>query len=508
RRWIDRGVELGVASLDLAGGAAMEDFDGDGLLDLVSSTSDPCDHLKAFRNDGHGGFEDVTAAWGLDEQLGGLNLVHADYDGDGQRDLLVLRGAWLFEDGRIRPSLLRNRLAEEGRFVDVTEAVGLAASPAPTQTAAFADYDGDGDLDLYVGHEALAPDLYPSRLYRNDGERFTDVTESAGVANLRFAKGVAWGDYDGDGDPDLYVSNFGPNRLYRNEGDGTFTDVAEQAGVTEPKGNSFATWFFDFDQDGDEDLLVADYNGPGVKVAAWLFGVPVEDGQPLVYRNDGGRFTEVSRAMGLDEPMLPMGSSFGDFDNDGYPDLYIGTGDPEFESQFPNMALRNDGGRRWVDVTADLGLGHLQKGHAVAFGDVDGDGDQDIFEQLGGFYPGDAFGNALFENPGPAPGSPRPHWLTLRLEGVKANRDAFGARVEVRVRRTDGSLRSVFATVGFGSSFGGNSQQLELGLGTDARAVDGIIVRWPGSGTVQELPGPAMDAVYRLREGAQVSRWP
>jgi hypothetical protein len=502
-RWVDRAPELGINALDLAGGAVMEDLDGDGLLDLVTSTSDPCDHLKAFRNDGRGGFEDVTVAWGLDEQLGGLNLVQADYDGDGAVDLLVLRGAWLFEQGRIRNSLLRNRVRETGRFEDVTRSVGLAEPSAPTQTAGWADYDGDGDLDLYVGNEALEPNLYSSRLWRNDGATFTDVTEAAGVANRRFAKGVTWGDYDDDGDPDLYVSNFGPNRLYENRGDGTFEDVAATAGVLQPEGNSFASWFFDYDNDGDLDLLVADYNGPGIKVAAHFFGVPVPDGQPLLYRNDGGRFTEVSRSVGIEQPMLPMGSNYGDVDNDGWPDFYIGTGDPEFESQFPNILLRNIGGR-FEDVTYSTGLGHVQKGHSVAFGDVDNDGDQDLFEQLGGFYPGDAFGNALFENPGRGDSLSGGHWVTLRLEGKKANRYAVGARVEAWVRSRDGSARSIHALVGTGSSFGGNSLQLELGLGADAVAVEELIVRWPGSGTVQELEVPALDRFYRLVEGEEL----
>jgi len=149
--WTDRASELGINVFDLAGGAIMDDFDGDGFLDLITSTSDYCRSLRAFRNDGSGGFQDVTAAWGLDNQLGGLNLMHADFDNDGQLDLLVLRGAWLGEFGRIRNSLLRNELGTQGgRFVDVTKSAGLADPAYPTQTAAWADYDGDGDLDLYV----------------------------------------------------------------------------------------------------------------------------------------------------------------------------------------------------------------------------------------------------------------------------------------------------------------------------------------------------------------------
>ena len=281
-RWRDRGRDLGVAAVDLAGGAILDDFDGDGFLDLVSSTADPCDSLKAFRGDGEGGFEDVTRPWGLDVQLGGLNLIHGDMDGDGALDLLVLRGAWMFEHGKVRNSLLRNEISAGRGFRDVTRESGLGHEAEPTQTAAWADYDGDGDLDLYIGNEAQPPRLAPSRLYRNDGRgSFEDVTEPAGVANLRFAKAVTWGDYDDDGDPDLYVSNIGPNRLYRNGGDGTFEDVAPELGVTEPETKSFASWFFDFDNDGDLDLFVADYNGPLSRVVGPYFGQSFEEGQPL-----------------------------------------------------------------------------------------------------------------------------------------------------------------------------------------------------------------------------------
>ncbi len=496
-RWRDRAPELGLAVVDLAGGAVMEDFDGDGLLDLVSTTWDPCGGMKAFRNDGRGGFEDVSRAWGLDEQLGGLNLVHADFDGDRRPDLLVLRGAWMGGRGAIRNSLLRNGLGSEGgRFADVTRSAGMASPAAPTQTAAWADYDGDGDLDLYVGNEDPDGSTHPSQLFDNRGDgTFVDVAERAGVANHRFAKAVAWGDYDGDGDPDLYVSNIGPNRLYRNDGDGTFTDVAEELGVTEPTGRSFAAWFFDPDNDGDLDLFVADYESPVPAVSAHYFALPpLVDNRPRLYRNDGGRFTDVSRDSGMARPMLPMGANYGDLDNDGGPDIYLGTGEPGYETVMPNVMFRHEGGLAWADVTFAGGFGHLQKGHGVAFGDVDNDGDQDLFHQLGGFFPGDAYANALFENPGPAGA-----WIALRLEGKKANPMGLGARIEVRVRDGETS-RSVHALAGSGGSFGGSSLQQEIGLGR-IDAIEEVVIRWPGSGTVQRFAAPAANRFYRAIEG-------
>jgi hypothetical protein len=496
-RWPDRAIMLDVAAFDLAGAAIMDDFDGDGLLDLVSSTSDHCKTLRAFRNDGRGGFEEVTAAWGLDSQMGGLNMVHADYDNDGRLDLLVLRGAWLHEFGSIRNSLLRNELGgPRNRFVDVTVSAGMGLVASPTQNAVWADYDSDGDLDLFIGNESQTERPHPSRLYRNNGDgTFTDVAITAGVTNDRFAKASAWGDYDDDGDPDLYVSNHGPNRLYRNDGDGTFTDVAQELSVTEPRVRSFADWFFDYDNDGDLDLFVADYVVEPALVAVSYFNIDVNRGHPRIYRNDGGRFTDASGQLGLTRPLLPMGANYGDLDNDGWLDFYLGTGDPSYESVMPNVMYRNVGGRRFEDVTYSGGFGHLQKGHGVAFGDLDNDGDQDLFHQLGGFYPGDAFANVLFENPGTDAA-----WVTLRLEGRRANRFGVGARIEVRIREADGKRRSVHVLAGSGGSFGGSSMQQEIGLGR-AEAIEAIVVRWPGSGTEQTFSDVSPNRVYDLIEG-------
>jgi len=497
--WRDRAPELGIATVDLAGGAVMDDFDGDGQLDLVSSSWDPCTPLTAFRNDGRGGFEPVAERWGLSAQLGGLNVVHGDYDNDGDLDLLVLRGAWLRAEGTIRNSLLRNDLVTAGRFVDTTEAAGLAWPAYPTQTAGWADYDGDGDLDLYVGNEATKVGDYPSQLFRNRGDgTFEDVARQAGVTNDRYSKSVAWGDYDDDGDLDLYVSNFGPNRLYRNDGDGHFTDVAPQLGLTEPERESFAAWFFDFDNDGDLDLFVADYREQAAQVSASYFGLTFDEGQPLLYRNDGkGGFEEVSRQVGLVRPVMPMGANFGDLDNDGWLDIYLGTGEPDLASLQPNVMLHNVGGRL-EDVTMSGGFGQLQKGHGVAFGDLDNDGDQDIFHQLGGFFAADAFGNALFENPGEGVGS----WVTLRLEGRKANRFGVGARLELDVPGANGEPRTIYLQAGSGGSFGASSLQQEIGLGPGVERILELRIRWPGSGTRQVFRDVEAGHVYRLVEGA------
>jgi hypothetical protein len=505
-RWVDVAPELGVNPFDLAGGAVVDDFDGDGMLDVISSSWHPCEPMKAFRNNGAGGFEEMTEAWGLDGQLGGLNLMHADYDNDGMLDLLVLRGGWMGRDGQIRNSLLRNDLRREsGRFVDATSVAGLAYPAYPTQAAAWADYDGDGDLDLYFGNEASESTLmsygrtgapYPSQLFRNNGNgTFNDVARAAGVANHRYAKGVAWGDYDNDGRPDLYVSNFGLNRLYRNRGDGTFVDVAPELGATAPEQASFATWFFDWDNDGDLDIFVNDYGTPVHQISSWFFGSRPEGGRPVLHRNDGDHFTSLSTEIGLERPLLPMGANFGDLDNDGYNDVYLGTGVPDFDAIMPNAMYRNRAGEAFDEVTFAGGFGHLQKGHGVAFGDLDNDGDQDLYHQLGGAYPFDGFGNALFENPGNENA-----WIVLRLVGGDANRWAVGGRIEVRARTAEGA-RSIHALVGSGGSFGGSSLQQEIGLGA-AESIESILIRWPGSDLRQLFEGPiAINNFYQAVEG-------
>lgn len=534
-RWRNIAPALGIDAFDLAGGAVMDDFDGDGLLDVITSTQDPCSGMKAFRNDGEGGFEDVSQAWNLHGQVGGLNLVHADYDGDGQLDLLVLRGAWMGSEGQIRNSLLRNDIAGSGRFIDVTHDAGVADPARPTQTAAWADYDGDGDLDLYVANETrlripytsllfidvlpmamLMPQTdphvgldfaslfrmfhneelsYPSQLFRNNGDgTFTDVAEQAGVTNMGFSKGCSWGDYDNDGDPDLFISNIGPNRLYGNNGDGTFTDLAAELGVVEPALASFATWFFDYDNDGDLDLFVADYSvAPDVVTASYL-GAESTLSHAVLYRNDGGTFEDVSEAAGLTRPLLPMGANYGDIDNDGWLDIYLGTGTPDLDVLMPSVLLRNDAKGGYEDLSLATGMAHLQKGHGIAFGDLDNDGDQDVLAQMGGAYPSDAFGNALFENP-----TEGQSWITLRLEGKAANRFGVGARVELRVRERDG-VRQIHGLVGSGGSFGSSSMQQELGLG-NADGIESVTVRWPGSGLVQTFDEVQMNRILRIVEG-------
>jgi len=499
----DLAGRLGLAVTALSGGVAMEDFDRDGRLDLITSSWGLRDPLRYFANNGDGSFTDRSLDSGLEGQLGGLNLVHADYDNDGYADLFVLRGAWLGEHGRHPNTLLHNR--GDGSFEDVTESAGLL-DYLPSQTAAWADYDGDGHLDLFVGNESRGALEAPCRLFRGNGDgTFSDVAPAVGLDIVGFVKGATWGDYDNDGRPDLYLSRLDePNLLFHNDGPGSdggwaFTESAAKAGVAAPL-KSFPTWFWDFDNDGWLDLLVAGYSGFSgasvAQVAADYLGLPVEAPRSRLYRNRGdGSFEDITRRAGFDDVLLAMGANFGDIDNDGWLDAYIGTGEPSFATLVPNRMYRNDSGRRLNDVTTAGRFGHLQKGHAIAFGDIDNDGDQDLYSVLGGAYSGDVYPNALLVNPGNGNG-----WLTLILEGTTSNRGAIGARVRV-VIADDAGERTLHRVVGTGGSFGSSSLQLEIGLGT-ATAIRRVEVDWPAPGPTETFSALAPNATFRLREGA------
>ncbi|HEX6882816.1 MAG TPA: CRTAC1 family protein [Planctomycetota bacterium] len=497
----DVATAIGVVDSTLAGGVALEDFDGDGWLDLLTSTCDPRGSARYWRSRGDGTYEDRTASSGLSDQLGGLNLITGDYDEDGDQDALILRGAWLLDHGRIRNSLLRNDGGE--RFEDVTRAVGLAEPAWPTQAGVFGDLDGDGTLDLYVGNESRreiedeeGKGDYPSQLFIGRDGGFVDEARARGVTNDRYAKGVAVGDADDDGDLDLYVSNIGFNRLYQNDGRGHFTDVAVTAGVLEPSGRSFACWFFDYDQDGRLDLWVNGYFASIGDLAAEALFLPHKGVAPCLYRNlGGGRFADVAREAGLDHPWLTMGANFGDGDGDGWLDVYLGTGDPLLSSLMPNVYLRNVGGRSFVNETGPSGLGHLQKGHGIGFADLDGDGDEDIVHKMGGFVPVDHFPTAVFENRSP----PGARWLELSLVGTRTNRDAVGARVTLQLVTAEGP-RTLHRAIGSGSSFGGSPHRLHVGLGA-AERIERLEVHWPNGGGVQVFAGVPLDAWVRVTEG-------
>ena len=482
-RFDDVAGEVGLKEIGRAGGAVIEDFDGDGRLDIFVSSTDVCASARFYHNAGGGTFEDRTRPAGLAEQLGGINAIHTDYNNDGRIDLFVMRGGWEYA---MRNSLLRND--GRGTFTDVTSAAGLTSALHRTHSAAWADFDNDGWLDVFVAHEETR-----AALFRNNRDgTFTDVAERAGVRRSAFSKGAVWGDYDNDGDPDLYVSNYGePNFFYVNSGDGTFTERAGELGIDRPI-MSFPTWFFDYDNDGWLDLFVASFVPSVVEVVRHYLDLPPRAETFRLYRNDRrGGFEDVTSTAGLSRVAPSMGANFGDLDNDGFLDMYVGTGAPSYAALVPNLMFRNNAGRRFADVTTATGTGHLQKGHGVAWADLDEDGDLDIYANIGGFLPGDVYSRALFRNPGSGNA-----WIRVRLEGVKSNRPGIGAKI--RMTLPDGSLR--YREVNGGGSFGASPLEQHIGLGKADR-IARLEIEWPASGAKQAFSDVAANQRIVVREG-------
>jgi hypothetical protein len=498
----DVSAGLGLDVDSLAGGVIVDDFDNDGLYDIVASSWGLTTPLRFFHNQGDGTFVERTSEAGLVGEVAGFNLQQTDYNNDGLLDIWVLRGGWQGKAGRMPSSLLRNN--GDGTFTDVTEEAGLLRFH-PTQTSRWFDYDGDGWLDLFIGNESTDPsDPDWCELYHNNHDgTFTECARACGINVAAFVKGIACADYDNDGRPDLYLSiRGGPNILLHNDGPTAsgqwhFSDVTARSGPVDQPIWSFATFFFDYDNDGWEDLLTFGYqlpNGVG-DVAADYLGLPNPGARPkLLHNNHDGTFTDVTEAAHLNRICHTMGHNYGDLDNDGWLDFYCGTGDPDLGVLLPNRMFRNAEGKFFQEVTTATGTGHIQKGHAVAFADLDDDGYQDIYIVMGGAYYGDRARNALFLNPGNTN-----HWLKLKLVGVKANRPAIGARIQVTVTTPSGR-RDLFRTVSSGGSFGSNPLRQEIGL-ADATAITAVNIRWPGSETRQTVTGLALDHSYLIREG-------
>jgi tetratricopeptide (TPR) repeat protein len=485
-RFKDIAHAAGLDAFVSAGGLVVDDFENNGLLDVVVSSEDVCEPMRYFHNNSDGTFSDRSAQAGLDDQLGGLNIVAGDYNNDGCIDLLVLRGGWEFP---MRKSLLRNNC--NGTFTDVTDASGLGNTVTQTQSAVWADLDNDGNLDLFIANENS-----PAQLFRNRGDgTFEDISHAARIDRTAFSKAVTAADYDNDGFVDFYVSNFnGANFFYRNSGDRTFTEIAAQAGVREPL-FSFSSWFFDYDNDGWPDLLVTDYPWSVDDEMRSYLHQPARSETMKLYRNlHNGAFEDVTAKVGLDRVFMPMGTNFGDVDNDGFLDMYLGMGNPSLGSLTPHELLRNDAGKRFVDITASSGTGEIHKGHGIAFADLRRNGQEDIVSEDGGAVPAEKHTLRLFQNPGNGN-----DWINVRLLGVKSNRTAVGAKIQVSVQNAGGVMRSIWRTVGETSSFGGNPTEQHIGLGPKAKIVS-LDVFWPASGTHQHFSQIDKNAFIQIKE--------
>ncbi len=475
-RFEEVSAEVGIERWSRGRGSAWADFDGDGDLDLLSlGIRDPhALYRNRLREDGRAVFEPAAAETGLLDSRGGWSGLFFDFDRDGDPDLHVTRDGW---DGRDGNSFYRN---EGGAFREVTAAVGLAG-PLDAFTAAAADVNRDGWLDLYVANGVGTPGGSPNRLFLGAPGGFVERGEAFGVADHGRSVGSAFGDYDQDGWPDLLVANFfGGPELYRNLNGAGFENVTAAAGLEAPV-EAFVGFFFDTDNDGWLDIFVVGFT-PDMETAlqSQVEGRAVHEGSRLaLYRNDrDGTFTDVTEAAGLSWNLGAMAAAFGDVDNDGWLDLFIGAGAPPMERLEPNRLFRNLGDGTFADVSEAAGLADLGKGHGAAFADYDEDGDLDLFVPIGGAFPGDRQRSALYRNDA-AQQPAANHWLQLRLHASTLHPDAAGAQVRLRVTAEDDAavqLRELAIGGGFGIT---PSPILQFGLGPHAAAAE-ISIRWPG----------------------------
>ncbi|MDO6430320.1 CRTAC1 family protein [Flavitalea sp. BT771] len=491
----------------IAGGSIVDDFNNDGYPDIVLSSWSLTEPMRYYRNNANGTFTDVSDSSGLGYLTGGLNIVQTDYNNDGYKDIFVLRGGWKGKFGKNPNSLLRNN--GDGTFTDVTKESGLL-SFHPSQTAVWADLNNDGWLDVFIGNETTPhEEAHPCQLFINNRNgTFTEMAAKAGCAITLFVKGVTAGDYDNDGLTDIFLSTLNGNKiLLRNESDKNgvikFRDVSEQAGLTHNMTRTFPTWFWDYDNDGWLDILVCGYEftqSLSYYAAAEAIQLPIGNaGKVFLFRNKhDGTFEEVSAKAGLNSTAFAMGANFGDIDNDGYLDFYLGTGNPQLKSAVPNKLFKNIGGERFLDVTTSARVGNLQKGHGVSFADLDNDGDEDIYIKMGGAYTGDAFENALYLNPG----QPDNHWVNLLLQGTLSNKAAIGARIKLTFRE-HGKERAVFRDVNSGGSFGSNPLRQHIGIGA-ATTIEQVEISWPVTGKTQVFRNLPIDRNVKIVEGDSV----
>ena len=500
-RYNDVAHQAGVAFNSLSGGVCFEDFDLDGYPDIITSGWQLYERIAYFHNNGDGTFSDWSKKSGLGKLPGGLNMLHGDYNNDGLSDVLVLRGGWFMGMGCLPNSLLRNN--GDGTFEDVTYDAGLLGLH-PTQNARMEDFNNDGWLDIFIGNESSKSSKHhPCELYISNGDgTFTDRADEAGVDLEVYAKGSASADYDNDGDVDLFISdNEGSNILLKNmltETDElTFEDVTESADISGPYG-SFPCWFFDYNNDGLEDIFVASFHRNLKGFADYFLGNKQAVEYPALYRNNGdGTFTDVVAEAGLQYPLIAMGSNYGDINNDGWLDMYLGTGFPDYRALIPNMVYENNGNGGFYDVTTAGGFGHLQKGHGVAFADVDMDGDQDIYAVMGGALQGDFFWNVLYDNPTSAT-----NYLSIALKGDETNSKGVGAKAVITVTNSAGKVRSIYRKMTTGGSFGSSELRIHAGLGSDVVRVDLKII-WPVSGTTQEWTNVPFNSRILVEENAK-----
>ena len=485
----DIAARIGLDKTSAGRGIAVFDYDNDGYLDiLIAAAHGGC---NLYHNNGDGTFTDVSISSGLDTCVNGFAVTVGDYNNDGFADVFVTRLGFYGGEGQ----LFRNN--GNGTFTDVTKAAGVNVW-GPAFTACWVDYDRDGRLDLFIANNlgGLFEQKTPNRLFHNNGDgTFTDVAAQAGLDTPWPTIGAAWGDYDDDGFPDLFVSNsMGRSQLFHNNGNGTFTDVSAAAGVDEPSFGSPAFWW-DFDNDGWLDIAQFSWSDHEDVIHTMEHGEGPADGNPMrVYRNNrDGTFRLVSQEIGLNGCWGTMSGNAGDFNNDGRLDLVLGNGSPKMDRLEPLVVMENQGGT-FRNVTFAAGFPFLGKSHGVNMADLFGDGRLSILVGAGGAYPGDLLTMNVY-CPTEVPGN----YLNVRLKGVTSNRSAIGARVTLDAPELAPQMREVSG----GSNFGCLPFEQHFGLGT-AAGVNSIAIRWPGGlrQTVTDLP---INRTIEITEG--LARW-
>lgn len=479
----------GLRRLNGNGTVAIGDIDGDGRLDILVSGSGT--FLAAYHNAG-GTFTEVTEAVGLGHVPAGYSLNLIDYDNDGWLDLFITYNGW---SGPMPDRLFHN---DHGKFTDVSKKSGLD-DPGSGFVSLWADLDNDGFIDVVIANGVLKDGSVP-QIYRNNHDgAFTNVTRAAGLNEPPSygAIGIALGDYDKDGKVDIFINglNDAPNRLYHNDGNMHFTEVASKAGVQQAPHNGFVAFFFDYNNDGLPDLLTTSLAPWEVVLEALKPGYSPRtlhtDASRLFRNNGDGTFSDMTRKAGLHFPMGTMGAGVADLDNDGYSDLYFGTGDPQLTRLEPNRLFHNNADGTFADVTQSTNLAHPgNKGHGVAFADFEDRGVLDIFAQLGGHYPGDHTYNALYRNLS----APQNNWLEVDLLATKSNRNAIGTQLTLRT----GELliyREVKGSEGFGAT---SPYRQHFGIGKRGE-VDSLEVKWP-SGLRSLLKDLKPNRIVRVEE--------
>jgi hypothetical protein len=460
-------------------GLAVFDYNNDGLLDvLVAAAHGGC---NLYRNNGDGTFTDVSVESGIDTCVNGFIVAVGDYDNDGYPDLFITRLGFYCGEGQ----LFHNN--GDGTFIDVTAESGLKVW-GPAFSASWVDYDCDGKLDLFFANNlgGMFERKTPNRLFHNNGNgTFTEVTEAAGLSTRWPTIGSAWGDYNNDGYPDLFLSNaMGRSQLFRNNGNGTFTDVSEEAGIRGACFGSTSLWC-DYNNDGQLDIVQFTWSDHENMTHTMRYGEGPPHGTPqrLYHNNGDGTFTLRDREIGLNGCWGTMSGNAGDFNNDGYLDLVLGNGSPRMDRLEPPVLLQNDG-RRFHNITFAAGLPFTGKGHGANMADLFGDGRLSVLLASGGAYPGDLLTARVFY-PKRLPGN----YLNVRLAGVKSNRSAIGAKISL-----EAGGRRQYREVSGGSSFGCLPFEQHFGL-ADLTKVDALQIRWP-SGLVQRFNDlPANDTL-------------